>query len=48
MGRETLFDTAMQVIDEALFRRMVELDHFAVLLAIVEQNGMPVVIPATP
>jgi L,D-transpeptidase ErfK/SrfK len=48
VGRDTLFETAMEVIDEALFRRMVELDRFAVLQAIVEQNGVPVVISARP
>ncbi len=48
VGRDTLFETAMEVIDEALFRRMVELDRFAVLQAIVEQNGMPVIISARP
>lgn len=47
-GREMLFDTAMGVIDEVLFRRMVELDKLAVLRAIVEQSGMPVVISTTP
>lgn len=43
-GRDALFATAMEAIDEALFRRMAELDKLAVLQAIVEQNGMPVVI----
>ncbi len=47
-GREALFDTVLEVIDEALFRRMVELDRFAVLQAIAEQNGMPVVISVNP
>ncbi len=47
-GRDALFATAMEVIDEALFRRMVELDRFAVLEAIVAQSGIPTVISARP
>ena len=45
-GRDQLFETVLQVIDEARFRRPaeVELDRFAVLQAIVEKNGMPVIV----
>jgi L,D-transpeptidase ErfK/SrfK len=47
-GRDALFDTAIEVIDEALFRRTVDLDRLAVLEAVVAQSGVPVVISAGP
>jgi L,D-transpeptidase ErfK/SrfK len=47
VGREMLLETALAVIDEALFRRPAELDRFAVLRAVVEQSGLPVVISAS-
>ncbi len=49
-GRDQLFETVLQVIDEAQFRRPVEaeLDRFAVLQAIVEKSGIPVIVSAKP
>lgn len=45
-GWDVLVETVLNVIDEAQFRRLVELDMQAVERAIAERSGLPVVISA--